>query len=109
MKTVELTVTTGMNLSVERYNSLVRAEPYLRLMEEGWVDLWLVSYDNSIRITIPNHTTIAQVRNAAMSLMPVPTFGGDVFVRDRMGQLLESNRPVSEFGFTYGERLFIGG
>jgi hypothetical protein len=104
-RTVELKVTTGMNLSIERYNALLRAEPYLRLVEEGWVDLWLVSYENSIRVTVPNSTTLAQIYTAAAALMPVPK---KMVVRDHTGMLLELGRRVGEFRFSYGERLFVG-
>lgn len=104
---MEVEVTTAISLSIERYNELIQAEPYKRLLDKGFVDLELISYENSVRMSISSKLKLGQVADAAALLMPIPQFGGPTQLRNADGIILERNRRVVDFKFKYGERLFV--
>lgn len=107
--TAILTTTIGVFLEIEEFNELRRAEPYKRLIEAGWVDLILVCYDDSVRVTVSDKTTVGQIAEAAKALMKVPVFGSKVvMVRTHSGILLEHVRSLKELAPIYGEKLYIG-
>jgi hypothetical protein len=105
--TVTLKTTTGVILSIDEFNALRRAEPYKRLIEDGWLDLELICYYQSVRLTVNGKTTVRQLTEAAKALMEIPDFGKEASIRNTQGTLLEPPRRLEELALSYGERLFI--
>lgn len=102
-----LETTTSVFLGIDEFNELRKAEPYKRLMESGHLDLVLICYEQSARITVSGTTTVRQVINAAKALLKVTDFGTDTELVTVDGIFLEYGRRLEELKFEYGEKLFL--
>lgn len=109
MSKVIFETTTGMHISVERYNHLVEAERFLNLTERGLIPLEMVAFEHCVILAVPKDTRLIALIKAAAELMPVSTFADGPTMRTADGRLMELQRTVGDSNIEAGQRLFITG
>ena len=95
-----------VTLPIEEYNELRHAEVYRRLSEEGYLEIEVICFKDSIRLCVSDTTTLGQIAAAAGFLMNKQWKFFTLTGKD--GWLYELPRTLEASDIHFGDKLYLG-